>query len=195
MKNLLFVSFYVVILLPIAAQAGPFGLDMGMSLNDVDPDASQAAPGVYTTTKVPNPHSAFEQYAIKIGPKSGLCWIKAIGKDISTSRYGVELKSAFNEMKERLERGYGENITTDMLFPRSIWNEPEDFMMGMLKKERFLMAVWDEDSGAQLRENIVQIGLVASALRTTTGYLSVEYSFSNKSACDGEIEEMQDDVL
>lgn len=178
-----------------AFAAGPFGLDMGMSVKSIDKNAKQAAPFVYLTTNVPKPHSAFESYAIKAAPKMGLCWLKGIGKDISTSSYGVELKSAFSEMNEKLTKRYGKGETTDLLMPGSIWKKPNDFMMAMRKKERFLMAVWEKEKGSKLDGNLIQVALVASPSGRDKGYISIEYSFSNKKACDEEIAATEDDAL
>ncbi|PKH31444.1 hypothetical protein [Shewanella sp. ALD9] len=178
-----------------ALAAGPFGLDMGMSVNSIDKNAKQAAPYVYLTTNVPKPHSAFADYAIKAAPETGLCWLKAIGKDISTSSYGIELQSAFSEMSDKLTKIYGKSETTDFLMPGSIWKDPNDFMMAMLKKERFLMAVWEKEKGSKLDGNLAQVALVASAAGRDKGYISLEYSFSNKEDCDAEIAAQEDDAL
>lgn len=179
----------------IIANAGPFGLETGQTLKQIDKDAKQAAPNVYITSKVPKPHSAFELYAVKIGPKSGLCWVKAIGKDIGTSAYGIELKSEFNDMKGKLEKAYGKHETTDVLLPGSIWNEPDEFMMAMIKKQRYLMAIWDGEKGSTLNDNIESIGLIANPGGQDKGYLSIEYEFLNKEACDKEIAELEDGAL
>lgn len=192
------IGFTTVVILGLFVQsviAGPFGLNMGMSIKTIDAKAKQAAPGLFTTSNVPKPHSAFENYALKIGSKSGLCWIKAIGKDISTSSYGLELKSEFEEMRGKLDKAYGKSETTDLLLSGSIWREPNEFMMAMIKKERFLMAVWSKDKSPKLKGNLVQIGLIASPGGRDKGYLSVEYSFSNKDACEKEIAAQEDDAL
>jgi len=175
------------------AVAGPFGLEMGLTIDQIDSEATIAAPKLYTTTKVPKPHSAFEQYALKVGPASGLCWIKGIGKDVATSAYGLELKVAFNELKNKLEKAYGKSKVTDILLPGSIWDEQNDFMMALLKKERILMALWEDQS--VLPSNLTGIGLIASPMSRDKGYVSVEYSFSNKDACDLEIANQEDDAL
>ena len=195
MKKIYFILALSLCVVAPPSFAGPFGLDMGTPIDQIDRDASQASPYVYTTTNVPNPHSAFELYAIKASPRNGLCWVKAIGKDISTSSYGVELKSAFNDMKAALENTYGPNDLTDILLPGSIWDEPNDFMMSLVQKERYLMAIWEEEHGSSLKDNIVSIGLIASPNGTSDGYISIEYSFSNKEACDSEINSMEDSVL
>ena len=177
------------------AIAGPFGLNMGMTIKQIDTIAEQVAPSVYITSKVPKSHSAFENYGVKVGPKSGLCWIKAIGKDISTSSYGIDLNSEFEEMEQKLTKTYGKSEITDLLMPGSTWNEPNDFMMAMIKKERYLMAIWEPTKGSKLKGDLIQVGLIATASGLEKGYLSLEYSFSNKEACEKEIAALEDDAL
>jgi len=178
-----------------SAVAGPFGLDMGMSIKKIDPKAKEISSGMYKTTKVPKPHSAFEYYVVQVSKNNGLCWIKAIGKDISTSSYGIELKSAFESMNKKLSKAYGKNETTDLLMPGSIWNEPNEFMMAMIEKERFLMAIWDKEKGSKLKGNLKQVGLIAKPGGRSKGYLILEYSFSNSEVCDKEIAAQEDDAL
>lgn len=177
------------------AMAGPFGLDMGMTLKDMGGKAEKVANGKYKLTTVPKPHSAFEAYVVQLAPKGGLCWIKAIGKDIPTSAYGIELKSAFNDMKGKLEKVYGKHETTDLLMPGSIWDEPNDFMMAMIKKERFLMAIWDNEKGSTFTDNIKKVGLIALPAGRDKGYISVEYSFTNEKACEAELAAQEDGAL
>ena len=172
--------------------AGPFGLEMGMTLDEIDSDATEISPGVYKLSKVPKPHSAFEAYAVKIGPKSGLCWIKAIGKDIETSVYGSTLKSEFEELRGKITKVYGTGETTDMLLPGSIWDEPKDFMMAMRKDERILFTVWENPKNS---DKIVQVAMLADAIGSNTGYVSLEYSFENKERADREISALEDDAF
>jgi len=176
------------------AMAGPFGLEKGMTLKQID-NAQQVAPGKYKVASVPKPHSAFGSYIVQIGPQSGLCWIKGIGKDVGTSVYGLELKSAFNQMKEKLEHTYGMPEVIDRLLPGSIWNEPKDWMMALIKKERLLAAIWSEKSKATLPIDLRSVSLIASAMKTNFGYIAVEYSFINESDCDAEIAKQEDGAL
>ena len=176
------------------AMAGPFGLEKGMTLKQID-NAQQVAPGKYKVTSVPKPHSAFDTYAVQIGPQSGLCWIKGVGKELRTSVYGLELRSAFNEMKEKLEQAYGKPEVIDRLLPGSIWDEPKDWMMALIKKERLLAAAWSEKSKATLPIDLQWVGLGARAISTNSGYIAVEYSFINKSDCDAEIAKQEDGAL
>ena len=177
------------------ALAGPFGLSMGMKKSDFKGELKEIAPHKYQTNTVPKKHSAFEAYVVQIGPKSGLCYIKAIGKDIRTNTYGSEVKSAFEEMESKLKSAYGDNKKLDFLRYESIWNEPKDWMPGLIKGERILAAFWNVKEGSKLTDNLTDIALAASGTNRETGYLAIDYTFSNKEACDAEIAAMEDGAL
>lgn len=102
--------------------AGPFGLEMGISLIQIDSNAKEIAPFLYKITSVPKPYSAFETYVVKVTKHCRLCWIKAVGKDISTNSYGALLSAAFYDMKGKLEKAYEKHKTVDALLPGSIWD-------------------------------------------------------------------------
>lgn len=173
----------------IPAGDGPFGLVQGLTLEELG-TAEQLEPGKYKLRSVPKPHASFESYIVQVAPKAGLCWIKAIGKDVRTSGFGVELKSAFDDLRVRLESTYGRPELYDRLLPDSIWEEQKYFMMSLLKKERLLAAIWKPTTG-----DLGSVGLIATASSGERGYLSLEYSFKNEGACDQEIKASQDGAL
>jgi Ceramidase len=98
---------------------GPFGLSMGMSLDEVYSEVygeiTEFAPGKYRANRVPKPHSSFEFYALQITQIHGLSWINAIGKAIDTDTYGLEVKLAFNAMRNELATTYGKHKIFDFL--------------------------------------------------------------------------------
>jgi len=177
------------------SRKGPFGLGMGMTTADFDTALEEIAPGKYRIASVPKPHSAFEVYILQITPKNGLSWIKAIGKAIQTSVYGIELKSAFDSMKTKLAATYGKNQLSDFLMRDSIWNEPRDWMQSILNKERILMALWEPAHGSTLGDSLSSIALVAGAIDTTSGYMAIEYSFENIQAGETELAALEDEAL
>jgi len=176
-------------------QAGPFGLWMGMKLEDISAQAEEVAPFKYRISTPPKPHSAFDAYVVQIAPVSGLSWIKAIGRTVSTSSFGTDLEGKFDEMEQKLIKSYGPCTRTDALMPGSIWNEPRDWMTGLMKKERYLFCTWDQKSGAFLQNGLKAVVLGATALDDESGYVSVEYSFDNDSESDSEISSLEDDAL
>ncbi|MFB2776804.1 hypothetical protein [Shewanella xiamenensis] len=173
---------------------GPFGLAMGMTKEMFNGRLTQAKTGLYFLDKPPIPHDQFESYVVKIGEKSGLCWIKGIGKSIASNGYGLQLKGAFDEFETKLDKRYGIHERTDFLMPASIWKDPQDWMMGLVKADRYLMSVWKGEK-TSLPNDLSSIALIAQAESSSSGYLALEYSFSNKEACDTEIKQIDDSGL
>jgi len=175
--------------------AGPFGLEMGMTLKDIGGKPQKLSPGHYLFSSVPKPHSAFESYVIELAPKAGLCWIKAVGKDIQTAPNGFELKARFQEMEQKLEKIYGKHQEIDSLMSGSTWTDSQYFTMGLLQKERVLGASWDAEHESTLTDNLASVTLYVSATSRHKGYISIEYGFVNEKTCDAEISAKEDDAL
>ena len=173
---------------------GPFGLAMGMTKEMFNGRLTQAKTGLYFLDKPPIPHDQFESYVVKIGENSGLCWIKGIGKSVASNGYGMQLKGAFDEFETKLDKRYGVHERTDFLMPASIWNDPQDWMMGLVKADRYLMSAW-KGGKTSLPNDLSTIALIAQAESSSSGYLALEYSFSNKEACDTEIKQVDDSGL
>jgi hypothetical protein len=174
---------------------GPFGLWMGMTLEELGVHYTEVAPGKYQPVSVPISHSAFESYVLQITPRLGLSWVKAIGRTIKTSAYGLELTTEFDSLERRLSAIYGQGRRTDFLMQGSIWNEPRDRMMAFLNQERVLMTVWSHEHGSSLKDSLVTVAEIANAMDAASGYLAVEYSFENSEDADAEVAETEDQAL
>lgn len=174
--------------------AGPFGVSMGMKPTDFNGLKKMSDPGWYSTTEISQPHSAFEEYALKFGSTTGLCRLTAVGKAMTTNDLGTDLQTAFNEMEKQLKDLYGENKRNDFLAEGSPLNKPEHFMMGLLRQDRVLTSSWEAKHGSTLKENLKAILLQAKALSTDKGYLLIVYEFQNVEECDQE-PKAKDDAL
>ncbi|QWZ56677.1 hypothetical protein [Aeromonas sp. FDAARGOS 1402] len=60
----------------------------------------------------PKPHPQYEQYVVQISDKAGLCWIKAVGKDILTQSVSV---TNFDDFEKKLDERYGAHKRVDFL--------------------------------------------------------------------------------
>ena len=186
------------LLLTIPVFAGPFGLEMGMTLDELTAVCGtkpERANGNFYKVIPPKPHQAFEQYVVEISPKYGVYFIKAIGKRITTSVYGSELKTAFTEIVTSLEKSYGTAKVYDFLRPDSIWDEPKDWMMGLRKQERFLAAYWEEKSDGLYTGDILNLGVMADAISTDTGVFFLEYYSKDSVAAEAEAKAVTDSVF
>ncbi len=130
---------------------------------------------VLTLTTAPKPYAAFEAYSLVISPDKGVLKIVAVGKTIGTNGFGSELHDAFNEIRGAVTTTYGKPETYDYLKSGSIWGEPQEWMMGLLKKERTLVAYWTVKDTKP--NHITYIALEAAALSTEAGWLRLGYEF------------------
>ncbi|MHC9005099.1 hypothetical protein [Enterobacter adelaidei] len=173
---------------------GPFGLEAGLTQKNIeDMIGAKLKPlpdsvNLYTSDTLPKQNADFEMYGLLISPKAGLCQIRAVGKNIDTDSYGLSLKSRFEDLSSSLSSLYGKAETTDLLLAGSIWKEPQDWMMGLNKKERFLSATWKGTKETPLKNNIGAISIEARANSSAQGYVYLQYTFTNDDVCQAEIE-------
>jgi hypothetical protein len=95
---------------------------MGLPIKDLGGTEIPGAPGKYLLANVPVLHHAFVNYIAEAAPTAGLCWIKGIGKPIETNRFGMSLRTQYEEMRDKLATAYGTKFKeTDALLAGSIW--------------------------------------------------------------------------
>lgn len=178
--------------LSIPPADGPLGFAAGLSKDEIEAmtgvtlsliDEKQS---LYGIEKSPKPNSSFVQFALVVSPTAGLCQIRAISKDIHTSRFGYELKSSFDEMKGALTEVYGKPVVMDTLIAGSIWREPKEWMMSLRQKERYLSVAWTATSASPLKYNLSEIEMDARATSSDEGYYMLQYTFNNWNVCQSE---------
>jgi hypothetical protein len=121
--------------------------------------------------------------------------VKAIGKDIDDNRFGTNLTDTYNRVDKGLSKSYGKGSKVHYLRSGSIWDEPEDFMMGLVKQERVMNTYYDEEEGSTMKDNVEKAYLGGKALSAETGYVTIDYTFNNHQACVAETEEAIGDVF
>lgn len=185
MRILFFASLLMV---ASSASAGPFGLKQGMSLSELQKAVNGrevATEDRYvfklSTPPVPSPH--FNDYRLLVTPSHGLCKIVAWSPSIKTSVYGDSVKDGFGTLFDALSSKYGKSGKYDFLRNGSIWDEPRDWTMALLKEERRLAAFWSTENGSELPNEITAITLQAVGIRPDTALISVTYEFSNFAEC------------
>lgn len=163
----------------------PFGLKPEMSLSQLQKLGNLGSKGIYNYSikRLPNGHPDIDDYRLIVTPKHGLCKITAWTDSIKSSSYGDELKGKFESFYEALTGKYGNSKRYDYLKPGSIWNEPNDFMMGLAKKERRLIVFWTKDEGSNLPPDIDAIALTAHSSNNSQGLISIEYELRNADDC------------
>jgi hypothetical protein len=87
------------------AAAGPFGLEMGMTLEQLrrlGVNLKPAGDNWYTASKMPKSLDSFESFQLWIEPGIGLCKMTAIGRTINWDSNGNKIRSEFNDTEELL---------------------------------------------------------------------------------------------
>lgn len=161
----------------------PFGLMKGMTekaLREVVTlGVVRGESGVFSTVRVPVSHPEFDSYRLMIGPKAGLCKIVAAGRNIETSVFGAEARSVYENIEAMVSEKYGSPTTLDFLRAGSVWDEPQDWMMGLLRKDRIRRSLWEIRSGTILLE--------LGALSSAEAFVRLSYEFPNFTACAAEL--------
>jgi hypothetical protein len=175
---------FVGAVLHTAALAGPFGLEMGMSLKDLQAFTTLRPDGLhrFVTKTLPNGHPELADYGLTVTPLHGLCKISASTEVISTGADGVELQSAFDRLHSALTKRYGTSKRHDRLRSDSALSRPDDWMMALLKKDRTLVAYWTGQD-IRLPNSISVVMLETVAAGTSFGYIYLAYEFKNSSEC------------
>ena len=172
--------------------AGPFGLEMGESASEQGCTAVEGVPGFHRCATVKKPHSAFESYVVQSSKQHGVCWIKAIGKDISDNGYGTSTKSKAEELAPLITKSYGVSPEkTAFLLSGALWDDADEFLMSLLKKERVHAYKWEGVS----KEGIDSIYLGLQAGGSSTGYLVLEYYGADYQECNEAVKASEGDAF
>jgi len=180
----------ILFLTALSAFAGPFGLNMGMTLEEVE-DACKTAPEYIGDDRYyiqpEKSHPLFEGYVAWISESEGLYYIKGISREISCTDYGTEVKQEFSNILAPLERKYGKFKKIDKLSKAapSYQKSEEHWMMSIASGSRTYEALWQasKDSIEEF-DGLVSITL---GIKTKASYISnkayiwLEYGFINAS--------------
>ncbi len=188
---------FSLILLPLSIFASPFGLKMGMTIEEIaeqcEDDPVFIENDVYLVKPTKN-HPVFTFYAVYVSEKVGLYQIRAISDEIKTNKYGTELQNAFNNVKDRISKTYGKpkinnNIDRNLY---DLYQKDEYWFYTLREGSRELSAIWGKSS--PLADDLNLVGLQCSAVNgylDGTGQLVLYYYFSNSDS----VEDEQDSVF
>jgi hypothetical protein len=192
----LWVATIAVALFPVGLAAqeegGPFGTKMGdnpLSYGCVP----HSTKGYFRCDSLPASHPGMDYYIIQAEDGIGTCWVKGMGKDLTTNSRGSAIRTAVDDLADQITVSYGKPETIDYLSRGSIWDEPGDWMMGLLKDERTYAYIWDE--GGSYKANVISVFVGASAVRSDTAYAVVEFSYSNLDKCEAALKTRESSVF
>jgi len=163
------------------AQLGPFGLRMGMSVDDLRACAgvSTLGPHEYQVNQLPLGEPGFAQYRLLITPEHGLCRIVATTCQVPVDSTGRHLRQRFEHLCRRLSPLYG----PARIYDHGPAHHPADgvnagWMLELLALERTLGAFWSGHVRSWPGE-VEAVALQAQATGLRTGVLELIFELRN----------------
>lgn len=193
-KNILIllISF----LLPLSIFAAPFGLKMGMTLDEIT-EACNGLKPIYVENDCyqiypAKTHPLFKQYAVFVDSEHGLYCIKAVSNEISTNDYGTEIKNAFAEIEGRISKTYGKPKIIDELSSDYFAKSEQYWVSQLADGARTYAAIWKSSPKNKLNDDLDCVYIYTNAQRfPRSGWIILEYDFNNMQS----VKDAQDDVF
>lgn len=161
------------------ANDGPFGFSMGATPSVYGCNPLNIA-GMYECATAPKPHSSFETYVVQSSAETGICFVKGVGRNVTSNSYGTSIRAETDELAKQISVRYGEPQLFDDLLPGSIWDEPRDWLVSLVKKERRYTYKWESTP----EEHVNEIYLAALAIDDDTTYPVAEFYLANYQDCE-----------
>jgi len=143
-----FAGLVLLVIVSSCVYAGPFGLEMGWKLSDLDAagiqyeETSRSGDIIKYKVNPAKPHSSFTTYVVGIDKIEGIYDITAITDVINDSDLGTKTKELYAKIRDQLALSYGKQEEFDFLQYGSIWKDVDDWMFGLYKGDRILMSYW-----------------------------------------------------
>ncbi|MBQ9494361.1 MAG: hypothetical protein IJR50_01830 [Treponema sp.] len=212
-KNIVLLSLLALAVLPVFA--GPFGLKMGMTLEEIAEQCEEFPRHVMNDVYQIMPkkrHPLFIDYVAFISESKGLYEVRAVTEKIETNKFGTELQDAFHNVKDRISKTYGSPKIKDGLNPNTTSSSQRDerWFYTLREGERELVACWSIDVALEDGLDMVILeccgdsglsGLYGDILHNVFsmlgrdgglyGYLQLYYYFQNANT----VEDEQDSVF
>ena len=149
----------------------------------------------YDCSSAPLPHRAFAYYLVQYVDGVGVCVIKGSGNVINNDAYGLRIRSAADGLYHQVAKKYGPTKKTNLIYPDSIWNEPQYWTMGLRKKDRLYSYIWASEEGFALVGHVSEIGIISVGLSSDSGYVLLEYVLTTSPTCETKIEQAESGVF
>lgn len=189
MKKLLSI-FTLLFICSFFVCAGPFGLNMGMTLEDVTKACGGNEPKYISDDRYyiqpVKSHPLFEDFVVWISKTEGLYYIKGISREIQANSYGTEVKQEFAKLLSPLERKYGKFSKVDKISSDTIFQDEKYWMAAVAEGSRTYEANWSDEDNFEKFDGLttISVGVKTQATYITDkAYIWIEYGFAN--AIDG----------
>lgn len=182
MKRIIFLLMFA-LCSPVIA--GPFGFQMGMSIDYISRNIKLKpgnSAGWYRSDSTLVEGLVFHEYEMLITKKYGLCMIMAATKNKRTSPNGNELKKEFHEIMGEFNKKYGPSKIYDNIKEESALRAPDKWVMAVYNLDRNFEAIW-VDRAYLSDDYLVRVDLSVVAVSNSVGAIVATYKYENYEEC------------
>ncbi len=196
MKKIILTTI-ISLLFPLVIFSVPFGLKMGMNLEEIKFACNGIKPkfyerNIYFITPAKK-HPLFETYGVFVDNKHGLYKLRVVTKEIITQDDGAELKSTFHSALKAISKTYGKPEIKDISPNEAI----DDSWFNKLRNEKINpKATWRQrDKLLESALEKIELTIIPDDRNELSfcniGAIVLNYYFLNASA----VEDEQDEVF
>jgi hypothetical protein len=162
---------------------------MGQPIEELNlaKDEDSNAGDAVRLSSVPSPMSELETYAAVAYPGTGLCEIRAVSRTFDSDSYGNNVKPAMDNLAKLLSSKYGKYEKSDGCSGYSC----NFFQMSLKSGSAVYAYEWSRKTGATLPANIADVSLVAMPGDYNDTFFRLDYTSSNKQACEAAREKVK----
>jgi hypothetical protein len=162
---------------------GPFGLTLGMKIEDVGGARPLEKPGFYEVAAPPKPHPDFESVVLIAYPETGICLVRGIGRTIEGDGSGGQIRAKVDGLAAALSTKYGKSAKLDDCSGGDIQCSNEFWMMTLDGGDRAYVYKWTAQNPLMKKNRIGEIYVAASAGNIQASYPMIEFHSEDRTGC------------
>lgn len=162
---------------------GPFGIAMNNPIPDYI-DTDKIENNIFSVKDPPKLHPDFEEIILVAYPDTGICTIRAIGRNLGNDGSGTLIRSKVDALVAALETKYGKGKKADLCLGGDIACTSDFWMMTLTSNERAYATSWETQNDEMKRLGIGSLVVAARALNIQTSYPILEFNSANEGQCE-----------
>ena len=183
MKAKKIVCLLLLALAAVLAFSGPFGLEQGMTLEEITNACGGKNPvdlgGGRYLVQPAKTHPSFAEYVAYVSETEGLYALTASTKEILSDEEGKTLQKRFHSLVSSISKTYGDCRLIDEIDEGSKLTEQIYWIHTLRTGERKLEAWWLGEDGALLSDDVQNIYLAVKSTSYLKARIALRYRFAN----------------
>jgi len=166
-----------------------------MQIEEVSGAKALEEPNLFELANPPKSHPDIESVVIVAYPRTGICTIRGIGRNLDGDGAGISIRTKVDALAEALGSKYGKGEKHDGCAGGDVACEAQFWMMTLSGGERVYAYEWNTQNENMKKNGLGQIFAAAQAADIQTTYPVLEFHSASKAACDAASKESSASAL